>query len=57
MLGLLIMVWDVGYRHVEYLLKCDFVLSTIDDVDFVKWIVSLTMIIKVACIWKQAACK
>ena len=39
------------------LLICDFVPSKIDDVDCVKWIMILRVIIKVACIWEQVACK
>ena len=39
------------------LLVYDFVPSTIDDMDCVKWIVTLTAIIKVACVWEQVACK
>ena len=33
-------------------LTYDFAPSTIDDADRVEWIVSLTTIIKVACIWE-----
>ena len=39
------------------LLTYDFVPSIIDDMDCVKWIVSLTTIIKVAYVWEQVACK
>ena len=42
---------------INNLLMSDFVPSMINDMDREEWIVSLTVIIKVACVWEQVACK